>query len=203
MKTKQRKEDDPYQSTIDLPPPLWRYAWARNEGLAEPKENTMRTRLWATLAAVATAAALIASPTAAFAKTTVDRLGPFTTVVPVAFNDPTPDNPDGVELMFAECDFVQRVVKPDGSSAETQHCQLTEPFFVFPGSPPDRALTNTSGECTWFSDYFLNATPDAEPLTAERARLTVTPSGNVNVTTFYPPNPKTESECEDGPGSVG
>jgi len=85
---------------------------------------------------------------------------------------------------------------------ETQHCHLTEPFVVFPGTPPERALTDTAGECTWFSDDYLTTTPDAEPIAAERSRLTVTPSGEVNVTTFYPPNPKTESECEEGPGSV-
>jgi hypothetical protein len=165
----------------------------------------MRTRLLATLAGVTTATALIALPTAAFAKASVDRIGPFTTVVPVAFNDPTPDDPDGVELMFADCDYLQRVQKPDGSSVETQHCQLTRPFFVFPGSPPERALTNTAGECTWFSDYYLTTLPEgaeSDPPTAERARLTVTPSGKVSVTTFYPPNPKTESECAEGPGNV-
>lgn len=177
-------------------------AWSTGRG-TDSREKTMRTRLLATLAGVTTVTALIASPTVASAKATVDRVGPFTTVVPVAFNDPTSDNPDGVALMFAECDFVQRVEKPDGSSVETQHCQLTEPFFVFPGTPPERALTSTSGECTWFSDYFLTTTPEAEPLAAEKARLTVTPSGKVNVTTFYPPNPKTEAQCAEGPGSLG
>lgn len=155
------------------------------------------------LAGMATATALITSSTAASAEASVERTGPFTTVVPVAFDDPTPDNPDGVRLMFADCDYVQRTENPDGSSVEHQHCQLTEPFVVFPGSPPERALASTSGECTWFSDYFLTTTPEAEPVTAERARLTVTPSGRVNVTTFYPPDPRTEAECEEGPGSLG
>lgn len=163
----------------------------------------MRIRLLATLAGVTTAAALIASPTAAFAKASVERAGPFTTVVPVAFVD---TNLAGVELMFADCDYVQRVVKRDGSSVETQHCQLTDPFFEFGGTPPERALTDTAGECTWFSDYYLTTLPEgveSDPPTAERARLTVTPSGMVNVTTFYPPNPKTEDECGDeGPGNV-
>lgn len=87
-----------------------------------------------------------------------------------------------------------------------QHCQLTDPFFEFGGTPPERALTDTAGECTWFSDYYLTTLPEgveSDPPTAERARLTVTPSGKVNVTTFYPPNPKTEDECGDeGPGNV-
>lgn len=149
----------------------------------------MHKRTWATLAGVATAAALIASPTAASAKASVDRVGPFTTVVPVAFAD----NAAGVELMFAECDFVQRVEKPDGSSVETQHCNLTGPFVEFPGTPPERAFTNTAGTCTWFSDYFLQDT--GESLAADSVRLTVTPSGKVSVTTKYPPNPTPEEDC--------
>jgi hypothetical protein len=126
---------------------------------------------------------------AAHTKASVDRVGPFVTVVPVAFAD----NPAGVELMFAECDFVQRVEKPDGSSVETQRCHLTEPFFEFPGTPPESAFTNTAGECTWFSDYSLQT--GGESYTADNVRLTVTPSGNVSVTTMYPPNPTLESEC--------
>jgi hypothetical protein len=34
-----------------------------------------------------------------------------------------------------------------------------------------------------------------ESLTADSVRLTVTPSGNVSVTTMYPPNPTPDSEC--------
>lgn len=151
----------------------------------------MHTKLIAALAGLTTATALIAAPTVASAKATVDRVGPFTTVVPVAFVD---TNPAGVELMFADCDYVQRVQKPDGSSVETQHCQLTEPFVEFPGTPPERALTNTAGECIWFSDYFANTT--GETIYADKARLTVTPSGQVSATTFYPPNPKSAAECE-------
>jgi hypothetical protein len=107
------------------------------------------------------------------------------TVVPVAFAD----NPAGVELMFAECDFVLRVERPDGSAVETQTCHLTEPFFDFPGTPPERAFTNTA-ECIWESDYWLNQ-PGSPVVVADSARLTVTPSGKVSVTTMYTP----ESEC--------
>ncbi len=151
----------------------------------------MRTKLMATVAGVVTATALIAAPSAASAKAAVDRVGPFTTVVPVAFVD---TNPAGVELMFADCEFVQRVQKPDGSSVETEHCQLAGPFVEFPGTPPERALTNTAGECIWFSDYVANTT--GETVYADKVRLTVTPSGQVSATTFYPPNPKTSAECE-------
>lgn len=132
------------------------------------------------------------SASTAGAKATVDRVeGPFESVVPVAYAD----NAAGVELMFVECDFVQRVEKPDGSSVETQKCHLTEPFIVFPGTPPERAFTNSAGTCLWFSDYFLQTTPESEPLAADSVRLTVTPSGNVSVTTKYPPEPTPESEC--------
>lgn len=162
----------------------------------------MRTKLLGTFIGAVTATALITSPTTASAEAVVDRVGPFTTVVPVAFDDPTPDNPEGVALMFAECDFVQRVEKPDGSAVETQHCHLTDPFPDFPGTPPKRALARTFGECAWFSDYFLTTTPEAEPVTAEKVRLTVTPSGNVNVTSFYATDPKTESQCDEGPGNL-
>lgn len=151
----------------------------------------MRTRSCTALAGVTTAA-LIASPSAAFADASIDRVGPFVTVVPVAYAD----NPIGVELMSAECDFVQRVEKPDGSSVETQRCQLTEPFVIFPGTPPERAFVDTAGPCTWFSDYWLTTTGEA--LAADKARITVTPSGKVSVTTMYPPNPTPESECEEG-----
>jgi hypothetical protein len=121
---------------------------------------------------------------AAFGRASVDRIaGPFVSVVPVAYAD----NPAGVELMFVECDFVQRVEKPDGTAVETQQCTLTEPFVEFPGTPPTEAFTNTAGECIWFSDYFLQAT--GEEVLAESVRLTVTPSGNVSVTTMYPSEP--------------
>jgi hypothetical protein len=134
--------------------------------------------------------AMTVPASAALAKASVDRVeGPFETVVPVALVD----NPAGVELMFAECDFVQRVEKPDGSSVETQQCHLTEPFVVFPGTPPESAFTNTDGSCVWFSDYFLQTT--GESLASDSVRLTVTPSGKVSVTTMYPPNPTPESEC--------
>lgn len=118
------------------------------------------------------------------AAASVERIhGPFESVVPVAYAD----NPAGVELMFMECDFVQRVEKPDGSAIETQQCDLTGPFVEFPGTPPTEAFTNSAGECIWFSDYFLQTT--GEDVLAERVRLTVTPTGNVSVTTWYPAEP--------------
>ena len=121
------------------------------------------------------------SASAALAEASVDRVeGPFVTVVPVAFAD----NPAGVELMFVECDFVQRVEKPNGTSVETQKCHLIGPFVEFPGTPPTKAFNNKEGPCVWFSDYFGQTT--GETVWAESVRLTVTPSGNVSVTTRYP-----------------
>jgi hypothetical protein len=103
--------------------------------------------------------AMTVPASAALAKASVDRVeGPFETVVPIALAD----NPSGVELMFAECDFVERVEKPDGSSVETQQCHLTEPFVVFPGTPPESAFTlRTDGPCIWFSDYFAQTTGES------------------------------------------
>jgi len=120
----------------------------------------------------------------------VDRLeGPFETVVPVAFAD----NPAGVELMFAECDFVQRLDKPDGSAREIETCHLTGPFFVFPGTAPDSAFNISGGACVWFSDYFTQTTGD--DVVADSVAITVTPSGQVHVTSTYPAEAIPPSEC--------
>ena len=128
-------------------------------------------------------------PASALADASVDRIGPVTTTVPTAFVD----NEIGVEIMYAECDWVQRVEHPDGSSVETQQCVLTEPFEVFPGTPPERAVVDRSGACIWYSDYLLATT--GETFYADRVQLTVTPAGRVGVTSFYSPDPTPESEC--------
>ncbi len=153
--------------------------------------SLMRRTSRVTVLSLVVALVIGVSASAALAKGSVDRFeGPFVTVVPVAFAD----NPAGVELMFAECDFVQRVEKPDGSSVETQLCQLTIPFFEFPGMPPERAFNAPGGSCVWFSDYFIQ-TGHPDPPTADSVRLTVTPSGEVSVTTKYGPNPTPGSVC--------
>jgi len=131
----------------------------------------------------------VATPAVAGGATT-DRVdGPFETVVPVAFAD----NAIGVELMFAECDWVQRVQLPDGSAKETQLCHLTEPFFVFGGSPPDQAFNIGGGACLWFSDYWTQT--DGSDVVADSNQITVTPSGNVHITSTYPAVPIPPSEC--------
>lgn len=146
--------------------------------------NSLRRTSRVAVVMLVTALAFGLSLPAAGANAGVDEVkGPFVSVVPVAYAD----NPAGVELMFVQCDFVRRVVNPDGSAKETQHCHLTEPFVVFPGTPPDRAFNNRAGECIWFSDYFLLTTGD--DVLADSVRVTVSPSGVVNVTTTYPATP--------------
>ena len=86
-----------------------------------------------------------------------------------------------------ECDWVQRVVHNDGSATETQQCQLTDPFVVFPGIAPETAFINIGPPCIWQSDYFLTTT--GEVVLAETGRLIVTPSGQVHVKTHYPAEP--------------
>lgn len=143
------------------------------------------------LVALVAAVAFMSLATPAFAGgSTVDRIvGPFETVVPVA----VADNPAGVELMFAECDFVHRVVLPDGSAKEIETCHLTGPFFDFPGSVPDKAFGITGGACVWFSDYMTQL--DGTDLFADSVRITVTPSGNVHITSTYPAEPIPLSDC--------
>ena len=119
-----------------------------------------------------------------------DRIdGPFVTVVPTA----NADNPIGVELMFVECSFVQRVELPDGSAKETQACELTGPFVEFPGTPPEKAFRNVAGECIWWSDYWAQV--DGSIVFASSISLTVTPSGQVHATSTYPADPLTPEVC--------
>lgn len=121
---------------------------------------------------------------------TVDRIdGPFETVVPVA----DADNPEGVELMFAECSFTQWRQLPDGRARETQQCELTEPFFVFPGEVPDTAYNNFADPCKVASDYWLQT--DGSLVLGDWAHITVTPSGQVQVTITFPAEPLTVEEC--------
>ncbi len=119
-----------------------------------------------------------------------DRIeGPFTTVVPTAYAD----NAIGVELMFAECDFVKRVELPDGSATEKQKCELTGPFVDFPGTPPDQAFRFPAGECEWASDYWGQT--DGSLVLASSFSLTVSPSGQVTATSTYPADPISPADC--------
>lgn len=121
-----------------------------------------------------------------------DRVGPFGSVVAVAMPE---DFPAG-SLMRAECSFVQRVERPDGSAKETQVCDLTtEPALMIPenqGVPPNRTFIDAGGECTWTSDYWWNKN-ESEVL-ADSFRVVVTPSGKVHATSTYPATPL---DCPD------
>ena len=148
-----------------------------------------RTARLALMATVVLLALGMAVPAIAAGATT-DRIeGPFVTVVATAYAD----NPIGVELMFAECDFVKRVELPDGSATENQKCELTGPFVEFPGTPPDQAFRDVAGECAWASDYWTQA--DGSTVVASSYRLTVSPSGQVHITSTYAPDPLTLEDC--------
>jgi hypothetical protein len=98
---------------------------------------------------------------------------------------------DQTMIANAVCKFVKRVEKPDGSAKETQNCDVTG-LVTFPGFSPiggalPRAFVATIDGCEWVSDYFLNT--DGSEVWAESGFSTVTPSGKVNITSFYPADP--------------
>ena len=132
----------------------------------------------------------------------VDRLDePFETFMLV---DADPDN--GVFIFNAVmCDWVQRVERPNGSAVETMKCHLTDYYEIWDWveldfvpcpecGPPEKAFVDgpLDPDCGWVSDYWLLTT--GEFVFAESLRATVTPSGNVSVTTKYPAEPLV---CED------
>lgn len=117
---------------------------------------------------------------------TVDRLSDVPTVLAVRMDEDFPI----ASLMRATCASLIRVERPDGSSIEVQHCQLSnEPVMIaaFQGVPPSRAFLLEDGPCAWHSDYWF-AVAGVDVL-AEHFRLTVTPSGHVHVTSEYPATP--------------
>jgi hypothetical protein len=128
---------------------------------------------------------LTASPVSA-ERASVDRIEDFDTVLAVAFPDTFPLG----SLMRAECSFLVRVERPDGSAAETQICTLSdEPVMVpeFQGAPPDQAFRLDGGPCTWTSDYWWNVADS--PVYADSFSYVVTPAGAVRATSTYPAVP--------------
>lgn len=126
-----------------------------------------------------------ASPVSA-ERASVHRIEDFDTVLAVAFPDTFPLG----SLMRAECSFLVRVERPDGSAVETQVCTLSdEPVMVpeFQGAPPAQAFRHEGGSCTWTSDYWWT-TADV-PVYADSFSYVVTPSGMVRVTSTYPAVP--------------
>lgn len=115
-----------------------------------------------------------------------DRIEDFGSVVAVAL----PDDFPVASLMRADCSFVERVQRPDGSAKETLVCDLSdEPVMNpdFQGVPPSRAFIDTGGECIWSSDYWWN-TNETE-VYADSFRVVVTPSGKVHATSTYSAEP--------------
>ena len=135
-----------------------------------------------------------------------------------AFVSTDPDN-GIVVFAFMGCRFVHRVQNPDGSAVETQTC------FIFDNSPyiqleynpetgffdptlvegglPSTAVTFTApptvfgpnhSDCDWASDYWI--IKDDSTVFAESWRMTVTPSGQVYMVSYYPAVPVT---CSPGP----
>ncbi len=122
----------------------------------------------------------------AAAGASVDRIENVDTVLAVASPD---DFPIG-SLMRAECAWVQRTERPDGSATELMVCDLSdEPVMIpeFQGSPPERVFRNSGGECDWFSDYWF--AKDGTDVVAERYSYVVTPSGKVVARSWYPAEP--------------
>ena len=126
-------------------------------------------------------ALVTASPVSAD-RASVDRIEGFDTVLAVASSDSFPLG----SLMRAECSFLVRVERPDGSALETQVCTLSdEPVMVpeFQGAPPDQAFRLDGGPCTWTSDYWWNVADS--PVYADSFSYVVTPAGAVRVTSPY------------------
>ena len=128
---------------------------------------------------------MLAAPASAGGAST-DRIDDIETVLAVRFEDDFPLR----SLMRADCAFVQRVERPDGSSRETMTCDLSDrPVMIpdFQGAPPDRAVRYTGGACMWASDYWTYAAGTA--VYADRFTVVVTPSGKVHAESTYRAEP--------------
>jgi hypothetical protein len=127
----------------------------------------------------------IASPVTA-SSGSVDTIRDFATVLAVARGDDFPV----ASLMRANCAFVVRVERADGSARETQVCQLSdEPVMIpeFQGVPPSSTFIDEIGPCAWHSDYWFYK--DGTDVLASSVRIVVTPGGQVLATSTYPAIP--------------
>ena len=123
-------------------------------------------------------------------RATVERIGPFETVLAVRVDADFPI----ASLMRADCSSLIRVERPDGSAAEIQDCRLSDSPVIFPefqGIAPKRAFVHEVGSCEWHSDYWSNVA--GTDILAEAVSYTVTPSGLVHVRSEYPAVPL---DCE-------
>ena len=116
----------------------------------------------------------------------VDRIHNVGTVLAVKMDADFPL----ASLMRADCATVTFVQEPDGSGVESLSCQLSAaPVMIptFQGQTPDTAFTLSGGACTWTSDYWFAR---AETIVmASSFHYSVTPTGHVHVTAYYPPTP--------------
>jgi hypothetical protein len=120
----------------------------------------------------------------------VERIQNIDSVVVVALPD---DFPIG-SISRAECDWVLRVERPDGSATEKLHCTLSdEPVMIpeFQGHAPDTAFHNAGGPCMWVSEWWF--AHDESIVFASSFQYVVTPSGMVIASSTYPAEPLT---CE-------
>jgi hypothetical protein len=143
-------------------------------------------RLFLSLAIAALAVGSVAAPAAA--KVRVQLIHNFPTVLAVR----PPSSPDFPvhSLMRANCEWLYRVVNPNGSSVETEKCTLSdEPVMIpeFQGEVPTHRVKYGTGKCTWHSDYW-GATAGKDVL-ASSVRILVTPRGEVYATSVYPRKP--------------
>jgi hypothetical protein len=116
----------------------------------------------------------------------MERIEDVGTVLAVRMDDDFPL----ASLMRADCAVVQFVRTAEGSGIETLRCTLSDaPVMIpaFQGQPPETAFSLRGGSCLWTSDYW--SARDESIVMASSFHYTVTPSGNVNVTAYYPATP--------------
>ena len=116
----------------------------------------------------------------------VDRIENVPTIVIVRMDADFPLH----SIMQADCAFTQFTQLPDGSGVETESCQLNNnpvPFPEFQGEPPTTGFVMSVGPCEWESDYWTMKT--GAIVFASSLQISITPSGQVHATSFYPAVP--------------
>jgi hypothetical protein len=161
-----------------------RWASARTAAGASPKQRAGRLVFLVVIAAALLG--LFRALPAAASGADSERIVNVDSVVAVAF----PENFPIASLMRADCAFVRRVEKPDGSAQEVLVCTLSdEPVLVpeFQGQAPKVALNYGGGSCEWVSEFWY--AKNETIVYAESYRVVVTPAGKVHASSTYPANP--------------
>lgn len=149
-------------------------------------ERGMRGNRFFLLASVLALVVALAAPATAGGAST-DQVTDVETALIVSSDD-------GIYAL-ADCKFVKRVEKPDGSAKETQKCEVTGLFNLADDTPfvgeLQHAYHETFGECSWVSDYWIATVGGAlaDLVVADGGQSTVTPSGKVTVKSTYPADP--------------